>query len=134
MLNEHHLLFLPYRILPHCIKHFPGIVLDVVLSNTVKHCPGVVLDVILSTTVKHVHVDSPMSTLNLTLIDGRTDGRTDAPILASTEDKAVEVLHFTPPLGDTPTGDVTSSKVPDHAKVAPLIAKPEFESTVIHQL
>ncbi|KAI8597906.1 hypothetical protein EDD21DRAFT_407255 [Dissophora ornata] len=98
----------------------------------IKHCPGVVLDVFLSNTVKHSHVDSPMSTSNPTL----TDDRTDAPVLPSTEDKVVELLHLTPPLGDTPIGNITASKVPEHgkSKVAPMITKPGLESTVLHQL
>ncbi|KAF8927399.1 hypothetical protein BGZ58_010414, partial [Dissophora ornata] len=102
------------------------------VPHRIKHCPGIVLDVILPNTVRHVLVDSPMSTRNPTL----TDGRADAPALASTEDKVVEVLHFTPPLGDTPIGEITASKVPEHGKnkVAEMIAKHEFECTVLHQL
>ncbi|KAF8923856.1 hypothetical protein BGZ58_002446, partial [Dissophora ornata] len=62
---------------------------------------------------------------NLTL----TDGRTGATALASIEDKVVESLHFTPPLGDTPIGAITASKVPEHGKdkVASMIAKHEFD-------
>ncbi|KAF8932520.1 hypothetical protein BGZ58_007008, partial [Dissophora ornata] len=104
------------RFVPHCIKH----------------CPGVVLNITLWHTTKYFHVDPPMSTSNLTL----TDGRTGAPVLASIEDKVVEALHFTPPLGDTPICDITSSKVPEHgkSKVASMVANHEFESTVLHQL
>ncbi|KAF8922783.1 hypothetical protein BGZ58_003794, partial [Dissophora ornata] len=104
------------RMVPYCIKHSPNVVLEVVLS----------------TTVKQVHVNSPMSTLNLTL----TDGRTDVRLLASTEDNAIEVLHFTPPLGDTPIININYSKVPEcgRSKVAPMIAKPGSEITVLHTL
>ncbi|KAF9346080.1 hypothetical protein BGX26_002441 [Mortierella sp. AD094] len=56
--NDHaeqlpYVIHLPARITPHCIKH----------------CPGIVLDVVLSTSVEHVHVDSPMATPSLTPTD-----------------------------------------------------------------
>ncbi|KAF8900357.1 hypothetical protein BGZ58_006879, partial [Dissophora ornata] len=89
---------------PYCIQHYPNVVLEVVLS----------------TTIKHVHVDSTMST-PLT------------PVLASTEDKVVEDLRLTPPLGDTAISDITASKYGKN-KITPMISKPEFESTVLHKL
>lgn len=46
-------LFLYSRIMPYCIKHLPGVVLDVVLS----------------TAVENVHVDSSMAALSLVLAD-----------------------------------------------------------------
>ncbi|KAI8603003.1 hypothetical protein EDD21DRAFT_403198 [Dissophora ornata] len=92
------------RMVPYCIQHYPNVVLEVVLS----------------TTIKHVHVDSTMST-PLT------------PVLASTEDKVVEDLRLTPPLGDTAISDITASKYGKN-KITPMIAKPEFESTVLHKL
>ncbi|KAF9343461.1 hypothetical protein BGX26_005690, partial [Mortierella sp. AD094] len=45
------------RIMPHCIKHFPDVVLDVVLF----------------TPVEYIHVDSPIATTSLALADALTE-------------------------------------------------------------
>ncbi|KAI1293408.1 hypothetical protein EDD11_008424 [Mortierella claussenii] len=80
------------RIVPHCIKHYPGDVLDVVLSSTVEHAP----------------IDSPVVTASLGLINGRGDAPTDAPITNS----HISFLTNAPtdPSTDTRTGTPTDTQ------------------------
>ncbi|KAF8929995.1 hypothetical protein EDD21DRAFT_364254 [Dissophora ornata] len=78
------------------------------VPHCIKHCPGVVLDVVLSTAVEHVLVDSPVATPSPALMDGRTDAPADvptnAPTLSSIEDKVVEALQVATLPADTPIG------------------------------
>ncbi|KAF9345282.1 hypothetical protein BGX26_003321, partial [Mortierella sp. AD094] len=87
------------RIMPHCIKHFPNVVLDVVLSSTTEH----------------VHVDSsvgvPSMVSTIALTTALTIGRTDPP----SKDKFVEGLRVISALAETPISDIcarTSSSGP----------------------
>ncbi|KAF9369003.1 hypothetical protein CPC16_004876, partial [Podila verticillata] len=90
-------IYTPSRI-PCCIKYFPGVVLNVVLSSATEH----------------VHVDSSMGApsmvptvaLNSALTIGRTDARTDRPSAPSNEDKFVEGLRVTSALAETPIGNI----------------------------
>ncbi|KAF9173558.1 hypothetical protein BGX21_004015 [Mortierella sp. AD011] len=92
------------RVVPHCIKH----------------CPGVVLDVVLSTTAEDVHVGSSMSAPSPAPTDGRADAPTDSPTLTPIKSKVVEVLQVALPLGCTPTSDITFSTVPTTLSPSPL--------------
>ncbi|KAF9344007.1 hypothetical protein BGX26_004921, partial [Mortierella sp. AD094] len=128
------------RIVPHCIKH----------------CPNAVLDVVLSTTVEHVHVDSPVATPRLAVIDGRNDSQnnghddgrnddrkdtstdapndvptnistdiptnlpTNAPTNLPTMSKVMEALHLTPPPADAFISDIGVSTASNTPLLSPL--------------
>ncbi|KAF9308043.1 hypothetical protein BGZ91_008001, partial [Linnemannia elongata] len=99
------------RIVPHCIKHHPGVVLDVVLSATDR-----------------VYIDSPMATSGLAPASNRADtstnphgnpptaAPTDAPAIASTTRPLANSLAS--PQADAPANppaDVPFADAPDDA-------------------
>ncbi|KAF9538509.1 hypothetical protein EC957_006683, partial [Mortierella hygrophila] len=69
------------RIVPNCIKHYPGIVLDVVLA----------------TGANHVHDDFPMATSRLAATDGRVETPTHAPIDPYRSGTTTNKLDVSPP-------------------------------------
>ncbi|KAG0287283.1 hypothetical protein BGZ96_008787, partial [Linnemannia gamsii] len=77
------------RIVPHCIKHYPGIVLDVMLT----------------TDANHVHDDSPMATSSLTPTGGQAKTPTHAPIDAyrPRPGATIDHLNVNPPARSTTT-------------------------------
>ncbi|KAG0059286.1 hypothetical protein BGZ89_000525 [Linnemannia elongata] len=87
------------RITPYCIKHFPGVVLDVVLS----------------TTVEHVHVGSSMASPSQVPTDSPTSSPspTDAPTTSHSADSPTEV-PTTSLSADSPTHAPTTS-LPTHS-------------------
>ncbi|KAF9088923.1 hypothetical protein BGX27_002596, partial [Mortierella sp. AM989] len=68
-----------------------------IMPHRIKHCPGVVLDVVLPTAGEHVHVDLLMTTPCLDPTD------------AATEDKVVEGLQITPTPAEAPVDDISVS-------------------------
>ncbi|KAG0051211.1 hypothetical protein BGZ83_003996 [Gryganskiella cystojenkinii] len=75
------------RIVPHCIKHHPGVVLDVILSSG-----------------DHAHIDSSMATPSLARVDIRDHTPTDTPTI---------IPPANPPTNtqtDTPTAATTRSQ------------------------
>lgn len=87
-------LFLSFRITPYCIKHFPGVVLDVVLS----------------TAVEHVHVGSSMVAPSQVPTDSPTSSPspTDAPTTSHSADSPTEV-PTTSLSADSPTDAPTTN-------------------------
>ncbi|KAF9345503.1 hypothetical protein BGX26_003050 [Mortierella sp. AD094] len=81
----------------------------------IQHYPGVILDVVLSTAVEDVQHDSPIITSSLA--EGRIESPTDAPAansvpkLASTEDEVVQALQVIPSSANTPLSGVTVNDV-----------------------
>ncbi|KAF9284702.1 hypothetical protein BGZ88_009832 [Linnemannia elongata] len=73
------------RIVPHCIKHYPGVVLDVVLSSAADH----------------VHVDSPMATSSLTSASSQANTSNNPPANALTN--APTNASITNPPAESPT-------------------------------
>ncbi|KAG0061825.1 hypothetical protein BGZ89_011139, partial [Linnemannia elongata] len=120
------------RIAPHCIKHYPGVVLDIILSNTVEN----------------VQVNSPMTISSLAPADSRADTPadaqtdfaisiappinapanspanppTDALILATTENKVAEVLQVTSTSVEAPTSNTLVSTMSTTLHVPPKTA------------
>ncbi|KAG0361768.1 hypothetical protein BGX24_005275, partial [Mortierella sp. AD032] len=86
---------------------------DVAIPCCIKYFPGVVLDVVISSATEHAHVDYsvgapsmvPTIVLNSTLAIGRTNAVGDAPTEPSSEVKFVEDLRITSALAETPIGD-----------------------------
>ncbi|KAF8933520.1 hypothetical protein BGZ47_010838 [Haplosporangium gracile] len=75
------------RIVPHCIKHYPGVILDVILSTTDEHVP----------------VDSFMAASSLTSTYGRANTPTHAPIDSHGPDAIINDLNVNPPASSTAT-------------------------------
>ncbi|KAF8927517.1 hypothetical protein BGZ47_002108, partial [Haplosporangium gracile] len=113
------------RIVPHCIKHYPGVVLDVVLSATDR-----------------VHVDSPMATSSLAPASNRADTSanphdnpptatpTDAPTVASTTKPPAHSLIS--PRADAPAdppADASATDPPAGAPADALVSPPADHPT-----
>ncbi|KAG0046719.1 hypothetical protein BGZ90_008097, partial [Linnemannia elongata] len=120
------------RIVPHCIKHYPGVVLDIILSNSVEHVP----------------VNSPMAISSLAPADSRADTPADAQtdfaisnappinapanspanpppdalILATTENKFVEALQVTSTSVEASTSNTLVSTMSTTLHVPPKTA------------
>ncbi|KAG0293553.1 hypothetical protein BGZ96_002660 [Linnemannia gamsii] len=73
------------RIVPHRIKHYPGVVLDVVLSAPVEY----------------VLVDYPISPSRLASTDGQAKTPTHAPIDSHLPDAAINEFNVNPPVSST---------------------------------
>ncbi|KAG0041945.1 hypothetical protein BGZ89_007147, partial [Linnemannia elongata] len=87
------------RIVPHCIKHYPGVVLDVVLSSAADHG----------------HVDSPMATSSLAPANSRADTSDNPP--ANPPANSPANAPVSPPV-DTPANPIASA--PTNPLVNPL--------------
>ncbi|KAG0309819.1 hypothetical protein BGZ99_000769, partial [Dissophora globulifera] len=85
--------------IPRCIKSFPGVVLDVVLSSAIAH-----IDVDSSAETPSV---IPTVTLAPALTVGLTDTPTNLPtdLPSESEDKFIRALRVTPALAETPIND-----------------------------
>ncbi|KAG0290139.1 hypothetical protein BGZ98_003584, partial [Dissophora globulifera] len=85
--------------IPRCIKAFPGVVLDVVLSSAMAH-----FDVDSSAETPSV---IPTVTLAPALTVGLTDAPTNHPtdLPSESEDKFIRALRVTPALAETPISD-----------------------------
>ena len=73
------------------------------MPHHIKHCPGVVLDVVLSNTVEHVPVDSPMAISRLAPINGRAETPTHAPISSHHPSAIINEFNVNPPASPTTT-------------------------------
>ncbi|KAH7049602.1 hypothetical protein BKA57DRAFT_492290 [Linnemannia elongata] len=87
------------RIVPHRIKHHPGVVLDVVLSTTAKHIPTNLSVATPGLAPTDIQASFPASPL------------TNPSILATAEDKAVEALEVTSMPAEAPASDILTSTV-----------------------
>ncbi|KAG0278197.1 hypothetical protein BGZ96_002500, partial [Linnemannia gamsii] len=125
-----------------------------IMPLCIKHCPGVVLDVVLYTTVEYVHVDYPMASSRLTLASGRTDSLTkvlvrpladplaitstsssspsidaltDSPNLNETEDKCVEALQVSPARAKATNRDIHANSVLTSLPTSPLRSRSHLQ-------
>ncbi|KAF9201931.1 hypothetical protein BGZ59_002435, partial [Podila verticillata] len=97
--------------IPCCIKYFPGVVLNVVLSSATEH----------------IHVDSsmgapsmvPTAALNSALTVGRADACADRPSDPSNEDKFVEGLRVASALTETPISDIGTRNSSTYPSILP---------------
>ncbi|KAF9274957.1 hypothetical protein BGZ88_002686 [Linnemannia elongata] len=87
------------RIVPHRIKHHPGVVLDVVLSTTAKHIPANLSVATPGLAPTDIQASFPASPL------------TNPSILPTAEDKAVEALEVTSMPAEAPASDILASTV-----------------------
>ncbi|KFH69340.1 hypothetical protein MVEG_04154 [Podila verticillata NRRL 6337] len=98
-------------------KVFPGVKCvkngDVAVPHCIKYFPGVVLDIVFSSADEYLHIDSSEGALSLVptvaptlaLSVGRTDAPTGLPTDLSHDDEFVEGLRVTSALAETPIGD-----------------------------
>ncbi|KAG0271984.1 hypothetical protein BGZ95_000143, partial [Linnemannia exigua] len=124
-----------------------------IVPHAIKHCPGVVLDIILSATVENIHTDSSASS-TLTLADSvsalaiTTDPFSDPPSaeLRQSAMTRVSTTHIQSQLSSTSAAielarqsgkPLTSEALPSlvASKLTPVsMGTPGFERTVIHKL
>ncbi|KAK5809404.1 hypothetical protein F5H01DRAFT_381781 [Linnemannia elongata] len=74
-----------------------------IVPHRIKHCPGVVLDVVLSTTVEYGSIDSSMATSRLAPINGRAETPTHAPIDPRHSGAIINEFNVNPPASSTTT-------------------------------
>ncbi|KAF9088089.1 hypothetical protein BGX27_002752, partial [Mortierella sp. AM989] len=68
----------------------------------IKHYPGVVLDVVLYTAAEYAHTDAPIVAPSPALANAPIGSRNDASIDSPDEDKVVKTLQVTTPDTDIP--------------------------------
>ncbi|KAF9922506.1 hypothetical protein BGZ67_010486, partial [Mortierella alpina] len=87
---------------PRCLQYFPGVVLDVVLSNAPENAP---IDSSMETLST-----APTATLNSVLSVGQTNASADPPTDPSSEDKFIGDLKVTSALSVMPIDNVGALK------------------------
>ncbi|KAI9240922.1 MAG: hypothetical protein BYD32DRAFT_449058 [Podila humilis] len=112
-------------------KVFPGVKYvkngDVAIPCCIKYFPGVVLNVVLSSATEHIHVNSsmgapsmvPTAALNSALTVGRADARADRSSDPSNEDKFVEGLRVASALTETPISDIGTRNSSTYPSILP---------------
>ncbi|KAF9215300.1 hypothetical protein BGZ59_001738, partial [Podila verticillata] len=113
-------------------KVFPGVKCvkngDVAVPHCIKYFPGVVLDIVFSSADEYLHVDSSEEGLSLVptvaLTPAPSVGRTDAPAGLPTDpshhDELVEGLRVTSALAETPIGDLGTHSPSTGSLILPL--------------
>ncbi|KAF9124610.1 hypothetical protein BG015_005054, partial [Linnemannia schmuckeri] len=101
-------------IVPHCIKHHPGIVLDVILT----------------TGANQVHEDSPMATSRLMPTDGRAETPIHAPIDPYHLGTIVDELNVSHPASSTGTPESVSGLAIAAEPLADLSSAEPHQATV----
>ncbi|KAF9349876.1 hypothetical protein BGX26_011894 [Mortierella sp. AD094] len=109
-----------FRIVPHRIKHYPGVVLDVVLPNTVGHA----------------HVDSPKAIPSVALTDDQTDAPTNASTNPYCPGAVNDMIHFSPPSSLLAKGSEKSSlaTVVESVSELAIAAKPSSDLSLSEPL
>ncbi|KAF9374898.1 hypothetical protein CPC16_001009, partial [Podila verticillata] len=122
-------------------KVFPGVKCvkngDVAVPHCIKYFPGVVLDVVFSSADESLHVDSSEGALSLVptvaLTPALSVGRTDAPAGLSTDpshdDEFVEGLRVTSALAETPIGDLGTHSPSTGSLILPLALLSEVKTS-----
>ncbi|KAF8945904.1 hypothetical protein BGZ52_009201, partial [Haplosporangium bisporale] len=120
-------------------KVFPGVKCvkngDVAVPHCIKYFPGVVLDIVFSSADEYLHVDSSEEGLSLVptvaLTPAPSVGRTDAPAGLPTDpshhDKLVEGLRVTSALAETPIGDLGTHSPSTGSLILPLTLPSEVK-------
>ena len=99
MLNKYVIILLLSSV-PHCIQHFPGVVLDVVLSSASEKVP----------VESSVGTPSmvPTTTVSSSLTGDQNDAPADPPAFPLSEDKSIEDLQVTSALAETSIGNIVT--------------------------
>ncbi|KAG0310152.1 Structural maintenance of chromosomes protein 2, partial [Dissophora globulifera] len=112
-------------------RAFPGVTQvkngDVAIPRCIKSFPGVVLDVVLSSASKHLHVDSslgapsviPTVALAAALTVGLTDALADPSTDLPSEDEHVEGLRVASASADMPSGEIRTHTVSNGYSILP---------------
>ncbi|KAG0296442.1 hypothetical protein BGZ98_000966, partial [Dissophora globulifera] len=107
--------------IPHCIKYFPGVVLDVVLSGATEHLNAGTL------------VGTPSVVPTVALSTALTVGLSDAPVDIQTglssEGKSGKGLQVTSALAETPVNDVRAQASLTGSPVSPPTSHSEVKAT-----
>ncbi|KAF9556568.1 hypothetical protein EC968_008173 [Mortierella alpina] len=109
----------PSRV-PRCLQFFPGVVLDVVLSNAFENVP-------IDSSVGTLST-APTATLNSALTVGQCHALTDSPADPPSEDKVIEDLQVTSTLAEMTLRDIGTRTPSTGPSVLPLSSPSKVET------